>query len=89
MVSFLFMPNESLSINIQSETLNITSEILDRYNVPGPRYTSYPTAPEWHDSFGPADYYRALERSNESRPPRPIAAGSGSHASASGLMLVA
>jgi oxygen-independent coproporphyrinogen III oxidase len=59
-------------IKIQGETLNVTQEILDRYNIPGPRYTSYPTAPEWADSFGPLDYEQALKRSNEARPVRPI-----------------
>jgi oxygen-independent coproporphyrinogen-3 oxidase len=61
-----------LGISIQGERLNVTQEILDRYNVPGPRYTSYPTAPEWIDSFGPPDYEKALRQSNESRPPRPL-----------------
>ena len=56
---------QSLDINIQGETLNVTREILDRYNVPGPRYTSYPTAPEWADSFGPADYEKSLSESNQ------------------------
>ncbi len=64
--------DESINIDIRTETLNITGEILDRYNVPGPRYTSYPTAPEWSDGFGPADYDRTLEESNRSRPARPI-----------------
>ena len=59
-------------INIQGETLNVTQQILDRYNVAGPRYTSYPTAPEWVDSFGPADYEQALVQSNELRPARPL-----------------
>jgi oxygen-independent coproporphyrinogen III oxidase len=61
-----------LNIKIQGETLNLTQEILDRYNVAGPRYTSYPTAPEWLDSFGPADYEAALQQSNEIRPARPL-----------------
>jgi oxygen-independent coproporphyrinogen III oxidase len=61
-----------LNIKIQGETLNLTQEILDRYNVAGPRYTSYPTAPEWLDSFGPADYEAALQQSNEIRPVRPL-----------------
>jgi oxygen-independent coproporphyrinogen-3 oxidase len=37
------------------EELHISEEFLARYNRPGPRYTSYPTAPVWNDSFGPAD----------------------------------
>ncbi len=59
-------------IKIQGETLNVTQEILDRYNVPGPRYTSYPTAPEWIDSFGPFDYEQAIKKSNDARPVRPL-----------------
>lgn len=59
-------------IRMHGETLNVTQEILDRYNVPGPRYTSYPTAPEWAETFGPADYEEALRRSNEGRPVRPL-----------------
>ncbi|MDR1728972.1 MAG: oxygen-independent coproporphyrinogen III oxidase [Acidobacteriota bacterium] len=58
-----------LDLNIQGETLNLTEELLERYNVPGPRYTSYPTAPEWNDAFGPGDYARALEGSNPSGRP--------------------
>jgi oxygen-independent coproporphyrinogen III oxidase len=58
-----------IDITIQDETLHLTQELLDRYNVPGPRYTSYPTAPEWKDSFGPSDYERALDLSNRSRHP--------------------
>jgi oxygen-independent coproporphyrinogen-3 oxidase len=61
-----------LDIKIWGETLNVTREILDRYNLPGPRYTSYPTAPEWTDSFGPTDYEQTLRQSNESRPARPL-----------------
>jgi len=64
--------NESLDINIQTETLNVTEAILARYNVPGPRYTSYPTAPEWIDSFGPGDFESALAESNALRPAPPL-----------------
>jgi oxygen-independent coproporphyrinogen-3 oxidase len=42
----------------------MTTELLDKYNVQGPRYTSYPTAPEWTDAFGPADFEAACERAN-------------------------
>jgi oxygen-independent coproporphyrinogen-3 oxidase len=47
-------------------------ELLRRYNVPGPRYTSYPTAPMWKDDFGPADYGRALEESGSAAAPAPL-----------------
>jgi oxygen-independent coproporphyrinogen III oxidase len=68
----LMSSDESLNIDIQTETLNVTAEILERYNVPGPRYTSYPTAPEWHDSYGAADYEKVLLESNSPKPLRPI-----------------
>ena len=38
----------------------IDRELLERYDRPGPRYTSYPTAPVWKDSFGPRDYEQRL-----------------------------
>jgi oxygen-independent coproporphyrinogen-3 oxidase len=37
-------------------------ELIGRYGGAGPRYTSYPTAPEWSDAFGPGDHRAALER---------------------------
>ncbi|OYU10582.1 MAG: oxygen-independent coproporphyrinogen III oxidase [Comamonadaceae bacterium PBBC1] len=38
----------------------ITPELLVRFDVPGPRYTSYPTADRFVDTFGQADYIQAL-----------------------------
>ncbi|MHB1186968.1 oxygen-independent coproporphyrinogen III oxidase [Thiobacillus sp.] len=35
-------------------------ELLQKYSVPGPRYTSYPTAPYFHTGFGEADWDQAL-----------------------------
>jgi oxygen-independent coproporphyrinogen III oxidase len=61
-----------VDIKMSGVTLNVTQEILDRYNVAGPRYTSYPTAPEWADSFGVPDFEQALKQSNEARPTRPL-----------------
>ena len=42
--------------------MDITPDLLKKYDKAGPRYTSYPTAPEWHDDFGSGDYRSALER---------------------------
>ena len=42
----------------------ITAELLAKYDRPGPRYTSYPTAVEFSDAFGEADYRRHLERAS-------------------------
>jgi oxygen-independent coproporphyrinogen-3 oxidase len=37
--------------------------MLRKYDRPGPRYTSYPTAPHFEDGFRHADYVQLLERS--------------------------
>src|SRR5438477_5105735 len=37
-----------------------TAELLVRYDRPGPRYTSYPTAVEFSESFTEADYRERL-----------------------------
>jgi oxygen-independent coproporphyrinogen-3 oxidase len=41
-------------------TIQVTTGLLARYDVPGPRYTSYPTVPAWTAPFGPAEYREAL-----------------------------
>ena len=40
----------------------IPDDLLQRFDVPGPRYTSYPTADRFVEAFGEADYLQALER---------------------------
>src|SRR5438874_1178047 len=47
----------------------MTTELLEKYNVQGPRYTSYPTAPEWTDAVGPAETESAYERANAAGAP--------------------
>lgn len=49
------------------ETREVTAELLRRHDRPGPRYTSYPTAVEFHEGFGEAEYRRCLERANALR----------------------
>jgi oxygen-independent coproporphyrinogen III oxidase len=51
------------------EELRVGQEFLARYNRPGPRYTSYPTAPVWNDSFGPDDLERVHEEAERARSP--------------------
>jgi oxygen-independent coproporphyrinogen-3 oxidase len=40
----------------------ITPQLLTRFDVPGPRYTSYPTADRFVEAFGEADYVQALQQ---------------------------
>ena len=37
------------------------SELLVKYNQPGPRYTSYPTVPAWTETVGSSDYETSLK----------------------------
>jgi oxygen-independent coproporphyrinogen-3 oxidase len=39
----------------------LTEELLQKFDTPGPRYTSYPTADRFAENFGPADAVRVLE----------------------------
>jgi oxygen-independent coproporphyrinogen-3 oxidase len=47
-------------------------ELIRRYDKAGPRYTSYPTAVEFHKGFGEAQYRAAAARTNAERPKRPL-----------------
>lgn len=40
----------------------VDDALVKRYDVPAPRYTSYPTAPIWTDAVGPAEMAAALKR---------------------------
>jgi len=51
--------------------MEVTRELLERYDRPGPRYTSYPTAPEWSAEFDGESYRRALGRAAQ-RPEHPL-----------------
>ena len=43
----------------------ITPELLTRFDVAGPRYTSYPTADRFVEAFGEADYVNALQQRSQ------------------------
>ena len=45
-------------------------ELLQRYDRPGPRYTSYPTAPQFHAGFGENELREAASASNGDPIPR-------------------
>ena len=51
---------------------DVSVELLHRYNVPGPRYTSYPTAPVWREGFSPRDYGEILSASGAGDSPAPL-----------------
>lgn len=46
--------------------------LVARYDVPGPRYTSYPTAPQFHAGFDETAFREAADASNQASSPRPL-----------------
>ena len=57
------------SLQQMREELRVSEEFLARYNRPGPRYTSYPTAPVWNDAFGPDDLEKVHTEANRAGTP--------------------
>ncbi|MCP5413180.1 MAG: oxygen-independent coproporphyrinogen III oxidase [Chromatiaceae bacterium] len=51
------------------QTLVLDQALISRYDQSGPRYTSYPTAVQFHEGFGPAEYRAAARASNASGRP--------------------
>ena len=63
------MRNGEVNPLLESEPLHVSEAFLDKYNRPGPRYTSYPTAPVWSDDFGREDLEKVFtEADAASRP---------------------
>src|SRR5690606_16306337 len=48
------------------------ASLLRRYDRPGPRYTSYPTAPHFAEGFGEEDFRDIARRSNDDPIPRQL-----------------
>ena len=46
--------------------------LVEKYDRPGPRYTSYPTAPQFHQAFAVDDYQRAACDSNLAPVPKAL-----------------
>lgn len=64
--------NDTLEVIIDGERLAVSEAVLAKYNQPGPRYTSYPTAPEWDDDFGETDLRDAFQEANARTNPAPL-----------------
>ena len=45
------------------------SDLIRRYDLAGPRYTSYPTAMQFHDQISPFDFLHALRDSRKAMRP--------------------
>lgn len=51
------MPFNQIKVNV---------DLLKKYDRPGPRYTSYPTAPYFHDGIGPEVFEKHLKKDDQS-----------------------
>lgn len=51
------------------QSLVFDLELIKRYDKSGPRYTSYPTAVQFHEGFGEADYNRIARGTNAAGQP--------------------
>ncbi|ABM60814.1 oxygen-independent coproporphyrinogen III oxidase [Halorhodospira halophila] len=54
------------------QRLQFDRDLLRRYDVSGPRYTSYPTAPQFHEGFDAQAYAAAARATNEADQPNPL-----------------
>lgn len=52
--------------------VHFDATVVHRYDVPGPRYTSYPAALQFSETIVEADYLRAAQESNGDPIPRPL-----------------
>ena len=62
------MASDVLEIRYNDEQVRFPARLLDKLDVAGPRYTSYPTAPEWTERFGPREMAETLDQSNQGSP---------------------
>jgi len=55
-----------------SITTSFPSELITKYGLAGPRYTSYPTALQFHEGFDAEAYRRHVRNSNDDLIPKPL-----------------
>jgi len=51
------------------QSLVFDLDLIHKYDYAGPRYTSYPTAPQFHEGFGERQYQAAAAASNQTGQP--------------------
>jgi len=57
---------------MKNQRLEFDADLLRRYDRPGPRYTSYPSAPQFSTRFTDVDFRREAARSNQEPIPRDL-----------------
>jgi oxygen-independent coproporphyrinogen-3 oxidase len=61
-----------MSADVPTPSVTFDADLIRRYDKSGPRYTSYPTAVQFHPGFGGAQYRTWAQQTNEEPIPRPI-----------------
>lgn len=56
-------------MSIFEQPIEWDEQLIQRYDLAGPRYTSYPTAPQFQESFSQSALFRAIVRSNRAHRP--------------------
>jgi oxygen-independent coproporphyrinogen-3 oxidase len=60
---------ETLPMSLFIQPLEWNQQLLQRYDLAGPRYTSYPTAPQFQEAFSEVALHNAITRSNQAQRP--------------------
>jgi oxygen-independent coproporphyrinogen-3 oxidase len=58
------MRHTDITTVIDGERISLSSDLIEKYDRPLPRYTSYPPAPAWKADVGAQDFVGALARSS-------------------------
>lgn len=56
-------------MSLFTQALDWDQQLLKRYDLAGPRYTSYPTAPQFQEAFSETSLHHAIGRSNRAQRP--------------------
>lgn len=56
-------------MSVSGQHLQWDEALIQRYNLTGPRYTSYPTAPQFQSGFNQEHWHRAVATGNQSQRP--------------------
>ena len=56
------MTSIALAPDLQTSAHSVSAEMLARFDIAGPRYTSYPTADRFVEAFGADDYGAAARQ---------------------------
>lgn len=69
-----YSPRElsGLTCSTMSATIPFDPDLIRRYDQPGPRYTSYPTAVQFTEAFTFEDYQRVADQTNIGPDARPL-----------------